>query len=171
MNKLIPFIALSIFLFSCNTGTKSNEEIKSITFEELTASADGLNEQLVSIEGIVTHVCKHGGQKLFLTDETKELNLLVKVTESIPEFDVALEGSTVQITGKVIITVAEVKEEGHNHGDGEEHVHSGAEGSHEGEEEADCATEEALKEKGEGDACTSNITYHIDATSFKEIVE
>lgn len=157
MKKIIPIFVLAIFLFSCNTGTKNTEEIKSVTFEELATSAEGLNDKLVTIEGMVTHVCKHGGQKLFLTDETKELNLLVRVTESIPEFDVALEGSNVQITGNLIVAVAEANEEDDHHGDGED--------------EADCATEEALKEKGEGDACTSNITYHINATSFKEIAK
>lgn len=168
MKKIISIFTISIFLFSCNTSTKNNEDAKTISFEELATSAEELNDQLVSIEGIVTHVCKHGGQKMFLTDETKELSLLIRVSESIPEFDVALEGSNVQVTGKVIVAVAEVETEVHD-GDGVMHLQSESEGTSEDGAAAECPTEEAMKEKGEGDASESNITYHIEATSFKEI--
>lgn len=147
-----------VFLISCNSETKkkseTSETIKVVPIETLEASAIELGENLLQTTGLVTHICRHGGQKMFLTDESNEVHLLVRVSSSIPEFDIALEGSTVEVTGKLIATVTEATDhEGHEHS-----------------EEEDCAAEAKMKANAESDECTTNITYHLEAISYKETI-
>ena len=55
----------------------------------------------IAIEGLVTHVCKHGGQKLFLTGTGTPESLRINTSETIPEFDIKMEGSKTQFKGVV----------------------------------------------------------------------
>ncbi|MFC2090077.1 OB-fold nucleic acid binding domain-containing protein [Bacteroidota bacterium] len=150
MKKLAILTLTVLLIFSCTSNNSKVEDIKALTLEELTVQAADLNEATISVEGLVTHVCKHGGQKMFLTDETKNIDILVQVSNSIPEFDVALEGSNVKVTGKVIVSVVDESME-----------------EHEGEKEENCPTEEAMKKDGE--ACATNITYYIEAAEYSEL--
>lgn len=161
MKKICLILAVVALLSSCNSNTKNTEKVKEVTLNELIASSEDFKDNVISVEGMVTHVCKHGGQKLFLTDESGDLSLLVTVSESIPEFDVALEGSDIQVTGKLIVTVENLAEEADNHdGNGEEKAMK-----------AECPTEEAIAAKREGEACETNLVYNLEATSFKEIAK
>jgi hypothetical protein len=149
-----------LLVSACNSGKTGEQELKALTLEELVAQAPEMNDMNVSVEGLVTHVCKHGGQKMFLTDSAKNIDVLVRVSNSIPEFEVALEGSKVKVTGKIVVSLAEeVAEESHM----EEHM----ENVEAGTVPEDCPTEEAMKEgKEEGAA---DITYYIEATEYAEI--
>ena len=164
MNKIISIIALSTLLFSCNSRTTGEETIKQLTLQELvTSTADNMDE-LVSFQGIVTHVCKHGGQKMFLTDASKEISFLVRVSESIPEFEVELEGSTVQVTGKLIETLTEIPEVSKTESHTDESINN------DNASKAECATEQALEQSGEGETCKTNVSYHLEATSCLEVI-
>lgn len=158
MKKILSILVASILLFSCNSATKSSQESKEITLEELVASATALKDELVTIEGMVTHVCKHGGQKMFLTNDSQDIKLLVRVSSSIPEFDVALEGSNVQVTGKLMVSVLEAEDPSEHRGEGTE------------AEEEDCAFEADTNETSKDDACTTKIEFHVEAASYKEII-
>lgn len=159
MKSYISILVVIVFLVSCNSESakkgENSESIKIVPIETLEVSAKELGENLVQTTGLVTHICKHGGQKMFLTDESNEVHLLVRVSSSIPEFDIALEGSTLEVTGKLIATVSEVEDhEGHEHS-----------------EEETCAAEAKMKESAELNASeTNNITYHLEAISYKEII-
>jgi hypothetical protein len=158
MKNIIPVLVVTAFLISCKSNSGKNgetaAEIKLVPIENLESSAGEMTDNLIQTTGLVTHICRHGGQKLFLTDESNEVHLLVRVSSSIPEFDLTLEGSMIEITGKLIATVkAAENHEGHDHAD-----------------EEDCAAEKKMKEKSGSDECTTNITYHLEAVSYKEIL-
>lgn len=158
MKRYISILVAIVFLISCNSESgktgKNPEAIKVVPIENLEGSAGELGENLVQTTGLVTHICRHGGQKLFLTDESNEVHLLVRVSSSIPEFDLALEGSTVEVTGKLIATVTEITDhEGHEHS-----------------EEESCAAEEKMKKNAASDESASNVTYHLEAISYKEVI-
>lgn len=158
MKSYTSILVAILFLISCNSESgkrgENSESIKVVPIETLEVSALELGENLVQTTGLVTHICRHGGQKLFLTDESNEVHLLVRVSSSIPEFDVALEGSTLEVTGKLIGTVTEAAEhEGHEHS-----------------EEEVCAAEAKMKENANPDEPTNNVTYHLEAISYKEII-
>src|SRR5210317_2227610 len=107
MKKFLTVAAVIAVLFSCNSRNNevAEENIKEVDFATLEASASDLENETVKVTGMVLHVCKHGGQKMFISADTSESSLLVLVSPSIPEFDVALEGSNVEVTGKLVVSV------------------------------------------------------------------
>lgn len=102
-------LSLSIFLIlAISCGQRSNEatdpgEVKTseVTVEELLADASPFVEQPVSIKGRVVHVCRHGGQRLFIVGEDGEDRFRITVGENISEFNVELEGSKIEVNGIV----------------------------------------------------------------------
>jgi len=70
-----------------------------IVLDTLIAKADNFIEKNVAFSGTVTHVCKHGGQKLFVFGSSEENSIKVAVGENYSEFPVELEGSTVEMQG------------------------------------------------------------------------
>lgn len=163
MKKILTVAAVATLLIACNTENRKADiqNALKVDLATLETSASEFENQTIQVSGMVLHVCKHGGQKMFLTTDTTEASLLVRVGPSIPEFDVTLEGSNVEVTGKLVATVVSNSEDEHD-GEGDASAASS--------EPADCPTEEALKAVGEGEECTTSVTYHIEATSFKEIL-
>jgi len=161
MKKTLFTLAILALLTSCNSGSKKTSEdtaSKQLTLTELTGAYADYENQEITVEGMVTHVCKHGGQKMFLTDTVQDVSLLIRVSASIPEFDVALEGSTVQVSGKLIGAIAAASEE--------EHEGEHADGEH--AEPSNCPTEEAMKDTTKTTG-TPQMEYYLEAFSFKEI--
>jgi hypothetical protein len=157
--------ALSL-LVSCGQVTNkkdsgTSQEIQPISVSEFISDASPLVDRTVSISGTVVHVCRHGGQRLFIVGEDGEERIRITTGESIAEFDVELEGKTIEVAGIVKELVidetylaeweADVLEgnthdlgEGHEGGVGHGDSHE-ADTSHEGEEHDD--DPEAHKEK------------------------
>jgi len=103
MKKLLILLSIFTVAIACNRTPKENTtaqpEVITATVSEVLADPSALVDKDLTITGMVTHVCKHGGQKLFIIDSDPEQQLRVNVGEGIPEFDVALEGSTVTFKG------------------------------------------------------------------------
>lgn len=89
---LFGIMALSL-LIACNN--QDSEESTTITSAEFATVAENLIDQTVRIEGTVMHVCKHGGKKMFINED----RVKVIASEKLASFDLALEGSTVIVTG------------------------------------------------------------------------
>jgi len=108
MRKIILlFVAGAIFI-SCNQSKKRNgstaldtepEKIVYATVEELLAVPSDYNGKEVAISGMVTHVCRHGGQKCFVLGEDGETQIRIVTGGDIDEFKIDLEGSTVAFKG------------------------------------------------------------------------
>ena len=94
MKNLFLFIFLTSLLFSCNNSNQTNEgsdsDLVRVDMSEFYASADEFVDNKVIISGLVTHVCKHGGQKLFIIGENDEQRLRINVGEGIPEFSLEM---------------------------------------------------------------------------------
>lgn len=89
---LFGIMALSL-LIACNN--QNSEESTTITSAEFATVAENLIDQTVRIEGTVMHVCKHGGKKMFINED----RVKIIASEKLASFDIALEGSTVIVTG------------------------------------------------------------------------
>jgi RecJ-like exonuclease len=154
-NLFVPVLLLAL-AFSCNQGEKNSAESDATVDTEVAASMLTVGQVLespekykdseIKITGMVTHVCKHGGQKLFIVGDDPELQLRVNVGDGVPEFDMALEGSTVEFTGKVKILEEEIQAELELENEEKEH-HTG--------EEAHAKAESA--------------SYFVEAKAFKEV--
>ena len=131
--KKLSFVfafAMLALLTSCKQSTKqavesavqeAQQTALAVGIEDLLASADEYDGKEVVIKGMVTHVCKHGGQKCFVLAEDGETQIRINTSESIDEFDMALEGSTVEFTGIFkVLTNTETEELQEDH-DAQEH--------------------------------------------------
>lgn len=105
MKRTIPFLLMALVIIA---GCKNRQQMKepadaagpsTITTEQFTDAAPGLVDKPVLISGTVTHVCKHGGQRLFITGENPEQPVKITTGKDIAEFDISLEGSTITISG------------------------------------------------------------------------
>lgn len=92
---LLSFLVFSILLFSCNNPKSAKIEAIPVNLSEVKAKAPELMGKLISLDGMVAHVCRESGKRLFLGEESFK----VLASNKIPTFKVELEGSDVTITG------------------------------------------------------------------------
>lgn len=145
-------LSLIILVGACKNSGEKNEPSSDtkiiLTLEDFYSNPDNYLNQEVTIQGLVTHVCKHGGQKLFIASEGDLDPLRIDVGEDIPEFKIEMEGSEAEFTGLVqlmneeFVAQAQAEHEEH-HGEGTEE-----EGIH---------------------VMNKDKSYHIVAKSFKSL--
>jgi len=111
MKKLTLFAMISLLMICANglfaqdkatmTAGISAEKgmvVKPDNFQDVAADLVGKE---VEIEGMVVHVCKHGGKKMFLIGENPDMRVKITASDKVSVFDAALEGSTVYVKGIV----------------------------------------------------------------------
>ncbi len=76
-----------------------DSSIKEATVTELSTNPENYVDNEVKVSGMVTHVCRHGGQKMFITSGEAEDQVRITTGGDMDEFDVTLEGNLVEITG------------------------------------------------------------------------
>jgi len=99
MKKLYFSMIVVVLFFACNPDkTKENaqEEAPVIALADFNAKAGDWVGKEVIVEGIVDHVCKHGGKKLFLVDDNGDLHV-----NGEKRFDDALMGNQIVVKGIV----------------------------------------------------------------------
>ncbi|MBR5743867.1 MAG: hypothetical protein IKX94_00905 [Muribaculaceae bacterium] len=72
--KLLALSALILGFASCQSGQKDENaqdstavaEVAVISVDDLLANPDSLLGQTITVEGVCSHLCKHGGRKAFL---------------------------------------------------------------------------------------------------------
>ena len=148
------FLVLVAFLaVSCNQASKENstesteiEEIVSASIQELLATPADYDGKEVAVSGMVTHVCRHGGQKCFIVAEDGETQIRIVPSGDIDEFKIELEGSTVAFKGVFrVLNPVETEELEENY---ESKEHHAVEQSHSEAEKAD---------------------YFVEAVDFEEV--
>jgi len=157
MQRSLLLVLIAFVVISCNQtekkeGTKveasKTEQIVSATIVELLATPAEYQDKEVAVSGMVTHVCRHGGQKCFILADDGETQIRIVPGGDIDEFDIALEGSTVAFKGVFRILNAELAEEHvEDHESKEHHV---VEQSHSSAEKAE---------------------YFVEALDFKEVTQ
>lgn len=108
--KLFTIIILSTLL-SCNNNqkktTENNQnkaktvEIAQLNIPDFMEFGDKYVGKKISIEGLVEHVCKHTGKRMFIIGNTPEQRVQITAGKNIGTFDVALEGNKVKVQGIV----------------------------------------------------------------------
>ena len=105
MKKSIFILAAVALLamVSCNNKAKENQNQESVatvalSVDDILAEGDSLVGKTVTVEGVCTHICKHGGKKLFMmgTDDTKMLRAEACELGSFPA---EVVNSLVSVTG------------------------------------------------------------------------
>lgn len=152
MKNLVIFLSLIFLLGSCKnqpeTSESGTEAAITLTMEEFFDNPHEYINKEVTITGLVTHVCKHGGQKLFIAGGEDNSSVRIEVGKDITEFDTNMEGTEAAFTGIVMIMDQEFGEKAQTE---EKEHHNEKEG------EDDCAFEDNAK------------NYYIVASTFKSL--
>ena len=156
MYKIAVALIFALFAFSCNQSPRGDNaaatpavaeaEVIAATIPELLASPEEYRDKEVAISGMVTHVCRHGGQKCFVVAEDGETQIRLVPGGDIDEFKIDMEGSSVAFRGVFRIL---------NAAEAEEHLED-----HESQEHHDQEMAHTQAEKAD---------YFIEASEFKEV--
>lgn len=153
MRNFLILMSLVFVLGACNSQTQNSDSSSDakiiLTLDEFFASPDDYLNKEVTIKGLVTHVCKHGGQKLFIVGNEDGDPLRIDVGEDIPEFDISLEGSEAEFTGKVLLM--------------DDEFIAQAEAEHEEHHGEEATVNEGVH------AMNKDKNYHIVAKTFKSL--
>lgn len=111
MKRFFTLVLLAgIFLTACNTGNKQAakdekegccEKTEVLNVDDFLAKAADYVGKEVGIQGTVSHVCAHGGKRMFIFGNNPESKAKIVTGEDMASFDVALEGSDVCVYGVV----------------------------------------------------------------------
>ncbi len=157
MQRVIILVLVAVLMSSCGqTGQTERvdfqeaekEKILTATVEEMLTQPADYDGKEVAISGMVTHVCRHGGQKCFVAGKDGESQIRIVPSGDIDEFKIELEGSTVAFKGTFKVM---------NPIQAEEHV-----ADHESKEHHDSEMAHTQAEKAD---------FFIEATDFKEVTQ
>lgn len=82
--------------------TAKTETAAVLQIDDVLANPDSLAGKTVTLEGICTHICEHGGKKIFLlgTDDTKTLR--VDAGQEIGSFPAEVVNNVIEVTGTLV---------------------------------------------------------------------
>lgn len=195
MKKLIVYLIIAAAaLFTASCGGNSNNKKQAaqtaqaqtaLEVDNLLSGAETLTGKQVTVEGVCTHICRHGGRKIFLmgTDDTQVIR--IEAGDGIGAFKPECVNNLVRVTGTLVedrIDEAylaeweqEVKDQlAEQHGEGEagcsaeQQARGESVASSVGQRIADFRTRIADRKAREGKEYLS--FYHMDGGSY-EILE
>ncbi len=92
---IFPALLIMVWLTACTNAKTGKEEAIPVDLTEIKAKAPELMGKLIKTQGMVDHICRESGKRLFLGEESFK----VLATNSVPSFRIEWEGSDVTITG------------------------------------------------------------------------
>lgn len=103
---LVPAMAVALLFSACScesqqSSTQEEQEQTALQVDDVLAQGEELVGEIVTVEGVTTHVCSHGGARLFLmgSDDTKTIR--VEAGEAIGSFPAEVVNSLVTVTGEL----------------------------------------------------------------------
>jgi len=132
MRRITLLLLIAIFMASCNQSSQNKESdsqavvqdiIIPATVEEMLAQPAEFVDKEVAFSGMVTHVCRHGGQKCFAVGKDGETQIRIVPGEDIDEFKIDMEGSTITFEGTFkMLNTLQALEHVEDHNSKEHHV-------------------------------------------------
>lgn len=110
MKNIFYAIITIAILASCQTKTTNNdasaevnvvEETIDVQLNDFADKAGELVGKQIALNGTIDHVCKHGGQKMFMVNQDSEARIKITTGENMAAFNTELEGENVQVLGVV----------------------------------------------------------------------
>jgi hypothetical protein len=99
IKKITMIAAISCFLLAGISTFAQEKEVTVLTPTEFPDKAESLQGQKVQIDGLVVHVCKHGGKKMFIVGDNPDIRVKIDASDEVTVFGADLEGSTVSVQG------------------------------------------------------------------------
>jgi hypothetical protein len=104
MVRLVCAIAcIALIAMSCNDNQShvDNADVMTITIAEFNDHAEDHLDHRLAVTGTVSHVCRHGGKKMFIFGEDPEQAMKIDAGANTGSFPMELEGSRVAVRGVV----------------------------------------------------------------------
>ena len=169
--KLMILLAAATMFVACggnnskkaaDNAAEATEATTSMEIDAVLTEAEALTDQQIVLEGICTHICKHGGTKIFMmgSDDTKTLRI---EAAKLGSFDQKCVNSIVKVNGILREERGEVET-----GCDSEKAARGETGNTVAERIADFRTKIAARKAAVGKEYLS--FYYVEALSY-EIVE
>ena len=130
---MFVFVAAAIFV-ACGGNMQQKQEAEAVVEEETvevtptTIEVNDFQEKAtemigdeVIIKGTIMHVCKHGGQKMFITADNPDFRVKITPGEEMAAFTPEMEGGYVIVTGIIEEMEEEMPAEGEEHEEDEDH--------------------------------------------------
>ncbi len=160
VKKFTVIVFAGLLIYSCGQVKEQQGDSKTLsTISELVSEPLSQEGNEVSFEGVITHICKHSGDKMRINQvDDADYSILVMLNDLKPEFNAEFEGRQVRVTGIMKTQVRNMDELEATH----EHEHA------EGESHECSSTEEAVKamqEKG----ISPDIIAFLELKSFEFI--
>lgn len=89
-------------LNSCGEKKAVAEDVQEFTVENILNEAEAMIDQEVVLEGVCTHICSHGGKKIFLMGEDETQTIRVEASDNIGAFSADCANAMVRVRGKVV---------------------------------------------------------------------
>jgi hypothetical protein len=99
MKKITALALISFFMLAGISAIA--QEIAVIKPSDFPDQAEQYMGQKIQIEGMVVHVCKHGGKKMFIVGDDPDVRVKIDASDEVSVFKTELEGSTVMVQGIV----------------------------------------------------------------------
>lgn len=139
-----------------------------LTVDDVLANADSLKNTEITVEGICTHICQHGGKKIFLMGSNDSISLRCEADDKIGQFNPDVVNNLVQVTG---ILEEERIDEAYL-AEWEEMLKAETAEKHGEDTEAGCATEKKNRgEEAEADTPEKRIAAFRERIAQREAEE
>lgn len=107
---LILFVCSAASLFSsCNQQKRDQGEsgagtlaTENLSVDKLLADAASLKGETVTLEGVCTHICRHGGKKIFLMGSDDNKTIRIEASDKTGAFSPDCVNSLVSVTGELV---------------------------------------------------------------------
>lgn len=105
VNLLLIALASVMAFSSCNSNKKTETENETetiqtiVTVDKLLTNAEQEIDNVVLLEGVCTHICSHGGKKLFLMGDDDSKTIRVEASDDIGAFKPESVNSIVKVKG------------------------------------------------------------------------
>jgi hypothetical protein len=111
MKKLLFAIAAIALLVSCQNNTaneQTNQVAETVVVETIDVQLKDFDDKAgemvgkqIALLGTIDHVCKHGGQKMFMVNQDSDARVKITTGEDMAAFNTELEGENVKVLGVV----------------------------------------------------------------------
>jgi hypothetical protein len=106
IKKVIGILAIAAVMASCGSKEQKKEEsvdkeMTVVTVDEFAGNLQNSVDQEIVIKGVVNHICKHGGKRMFIMGENPDVAIKITPNDQVGVFEQELVGSSVVVTGVV----------------------------------------------------------------------
>lgn len=166
VNKMALIAIFVVIMTSCGQVSEQGAQTSGdITISEVVAEPLGFDGKQVSLEGVISHICRHSGDKMRVNQQDdSDFSIMVMLQDFQPMFSSEFEGKHVKFTGVVKTVVANMDDlDNHDHDHDHDHAHDSEDGH------ACSSTEEAIKTMEER-GISPDVRAYVEMTDF-EILE